>query len=108
MKIENHRTAAECFEDYLLAKKGAGIADKTLQSYAEHFHAAGKYIDWSRPIEKIGMTEINSMVSALRDRNLSPRTIATYVIAVKTFFSWAKSEGLSTLNVPLYKCEDST
>ena len=108
MKIENHRTAAECFEDYLLAKKGAGIADKTLQSYAEHFHAAGKYIDWSRPIEEIGMTEINSMVSALRDRNLSPRTIATYVIAVKTFFSWAKSEGLSTLNVPLYKCEDST
>lgn len=61
-------------------------AEKTLQSYAEHFHAAGKYIDWSRINEEICMTEINNMISALRDLNLSPRAIAAYVIACKTFF----------------------
>lgn len=107
IKIENHHTAAECFEDFLFAKKAQGLANKTLDSYRNHFHAAGKHIDWHVPIEDIGQKEINYLVSQLRDRNLKPHTIASYIITVKTFFSWARSEGLSTLNVPLYKYEDS-
>ena len=107
IKIENHRTAAGCFENFLLFKKGAGIADKTLISYSQHFHAAGKYIDWNKPIEDITMHDINGMVSTLRDRSLSPRTIATYVVFCKAFFSWASEQHLSTLNISLYKYEDS-
>lgn len=107
IKIEQHKTAIECFDDFLLNKKARGIADKTLKSYADHFHAAGIYIDWSKQIDRITMKDINLMTAALRDRKLSTHTIATYVVMVKTFFSWARDEGLSTLNVPLYKTEES-
>ena len=107
IKMNKHKSAAEYFDDFILAKKGSGIADKTIKSYQDHFHAAGNYIDWDKPIEQIDMLDINVMVSALRDKDYSPRTIATYVVAVKTFFSWAQKEGLSTLNVPLYKHEES-
>ena len=107
IKIEHSKTAIECFDDFLLNKKARGIADKTLKSYADHFHAAGIYIDWSKPIDRITMKDINMMTAALRDKNLSTHTIATYVVMVKTFFSWARDEGLATLNVPLYKTEES-
>ena len=107
IKIENHRTAAECFEDFILAKKGRGVADKTIDSYRNHFHAAGKFIDWSAPIGDIKQKDINLLIASLRDKGLKPHTIATYIITIKTFFSWARDEGLSTLNVPLYKYEES-
>lgn len=107
IKMNKHKSAVEYFDDFILTKKGLGISDKTIKSYEDHFHAAGKYIDWQKPIEEIDMFDINGMISALRDRDYSPRTIATYVVAVKTFFSWAQKEGLSTLNVPLYKHEES-
>ena len=78
IKIEHSKTAIECFEDFLLNKKARGIADKTLKSYADHFHAAGIYIDWSKPIPEIdkqlyakyGLTDdevafIESMIKAM-------------------------------------------
>ena len=107
IKIETHRTAAECFEDFILAKKGRGIADKTIDSYQNHFHAAGKIIDWNIPIGDICQKDINILIVSLRDKGLKPCSIATYIVSIKTFFSWARSEGLSTLNVPLYKHEES-
>ena len=107
LKIENHKTASEYFNDFILAKKGLGIADKTLKSYTECFHAAGKYVDWNVPIAEITLKDINILISQLRDKGLASRTIATYIVAIKVFFSWAYSEGLSTLKIPLYKYEDS-
>ncbi len=107
IKIENHTTAAEYFEEFILAKKGLGIAEKTIDSYKNHFFAAGKYIDWNTPIEQISQRDINILISHLRDRGLRSQTIATYIVTIKTFFSWARSEGLSTLNVRLYKVEES-
>ena len=68
IKIEHSKTAIECFDDFLLNKKARGIADKTLKSYADHFHAAGIYIDWSKPIDRITMKDINLMTTALRDK----------------------------------------
>ena len=107
IRIEKHSTAAECFDDFILAKKGRGIADKTIDSYQNHFHAAGKFIDWDMPIGDIRQKDINLLIAQLRDKGLKPCTIATYIITIKTFFSWARGEGLSTLNVPLYKYEES-
>ncbi len=107
LTINAPSSAADYFDDYLLSKKASGLAKKTIRSYSDHLHAAGKYIDWNKPIEDISIADINKMISEMRDKDLSSYTISTYVIAVKTFFSWAKEHNLSTLNVPLYKQEES-
>ena len=107
IKIENHTTAAEYFEDFILSKKAHGLAEKTLYSYQSHFHAAGLIIDWNKPIGDIRQRDIDQLVCHLRDKGLKSHTIATYIVTIKTFFSWARKEGLSTLNVPLYKVEES-
>ena len=108
IKIKIQRTAKECFEDFLLAKKGSGAADKTLKTYHDHFVAAGKHMDWNKNMDSISMKDINQMVASLRDHHLSPRTIASYMTTIKVFFSWAREEHMTTLNIPLYKCEDGT
>ena len=107
IKIETPSTAAECFKDFILSKKAQGLAEKTLDSYKNHFHAAGLFIDWNVPIGDIQKKDIDKVISQLRDKGLKSHTIASYIITIKTFFSWARKEGLSTLNIPLYKCEDS-
>lgn len=107
IKIENHTSAAECFEDFMLSKKAQGLSEKTLDSYKNHFHAAGLFIDWSNSIRDIRQKDIDQLICQLRDKGLKSHTIATYIVTIKTFFSWARKEGLSTLNVPLYKVEDS-
>ena len=107
IKIENHTSAAECFEDFMISKKAQGLSEKTLDSYKNHFHAAGLFIDWNNSIRDIRQKDIDQLICQLRDKGLKSHTIATYIVTIKTFFSWARKEGLSTLNVPLYKVEDS-
>ena len=107
IKIENHSSAAEYFEDFMLAKRAQGLSEKTLDSYKNHFHAAGLFIDWNNAINDIRQKDIDQLICHLRDKGLKSHTIATYIVTIKTFFSWAQNEGLSTLNVPLYKVEES-
>ncbi len=107
IRIENHSSASDCFDDFILAKKALGLAEKTLDSYKNHFHATGKFINWNVPIDSIKKKDIDVLISHLRDKGLKSHTIASYLVTIKTFFSWAREQGLSILHVPLYKYEDS-
>ena len=82
IKIENHTTAAEYFEDFILSKKAHGLSEKTLYSYQSHFHAAGLIIDWNKPIGDIRQRDIDQLVCHLRDKGLKSHTIATYIAAI--------------------------
>ena len=43
----------------------------------------------------------------MREAGLSPNSINSYMRVLKSFFSWCNEQGLTRLNVPLYKAEET-
>lgn len=48
-----YQTALECFERFLLFKRSLGLKEKTIESYAAHFHAVSKYVDMGVDIRSL-------------------------------------------------------
>ena len=42
IKMKNSVTVAETFHDFLVGKKAAGVSEKTLLTYGQHFSAVSK------------------------------------------------------------------
>ena len=47
------------------------------------------------------------IIRKLREAGLSPNSINSYMRVLKSFFSWCNEQGLTRLNVPLYKAEET-
>ena len=92
---------------FILAKRAKGLADKTLATYQQHFHAIGKHLDLRQSVEKLKTNDLEQMIVSLRDAGLSANTIRSYTRTLKSFFSWCNEEGITDLNIPLYKAEET-
>ena len=44
IKMKNRVTVAETFHDFLVGKKAAGVSEKTLLTYGQHFSAVSKHL----------------------------------------------------------------
>ena len=44
---------------------------------------------------------------SMRDASLSPNSINSYTRTLKSFFSWCNEQGITRLNIPLYKVEET-
>lgn len=107
MKMKNSITVADTFHDFLMAKKAGGLSEKTIATYGQHFSAIGKHLDTDSPIDALNKSDLEHMIAHMRDANLAPNSIKSYTRTLKSFFSWCNEEGITRVNIPLYKAEET-
>ena len=103
-----HRmTVAEAFQEFLLDKMADGISRDTIRAYRFMFDAAAHYWDVDMPLEEVDDRTVRRAVGEMAGTDLSRNTIRSYTATLKTFFSWCRREGLSDVDVRLFKGEES-
>lgn len=107
IKMKNSVTVADTFHDFLMAKKAGGLSEKTIATYGQHFSAIGKHLPTHTPIDKLKKTDLEAMIASMRDAGLAANSIKSYTRTLKSFFSWCNAEGITRLNLPLYKAEET-
>ena len=96
MKItmRTSKTMKEYFDDFIIAKKVQGLANKTISSYQSQFRAISNHLDVTVPIENITKADLEKMVASMRNTNLAANSISTYVRILRVFLSWCNEENI--------------
>lgn len=100
-------TIEETFSDFIISKKTKGLAEKTLQSYQAQFQAVAWHLDVKMDIAMLQNADLDAMIISMRTAHLSPNSINSYTRTLKSFFSWCNEQGITRLNIPLYKAEEA-
>ena len=100
-------TTEETFADFLTSCKAKGLADKTLQSYEQQFRAVARHLDVKTDIAMLQKADLDAMIVSMREAGLSSNSINSYTRTLKSFFSWCNEQGITRLNIPLYKAEET-
>ena len=107
IKLVVSATIEETFSDFIISKKTKGLAEKTLQSYQSQFQAVARHMDVKMDIAMLQNADLDAMIISMRDASLSPNSINSYTRTLKSFFSWCNEQGITRLNIPLYKAEET-
>lgn len=107
IKLVVSATIEETFKDFIISRKTKGLADKTLQSYQSQFQAVARHMDVKMDIAMLQKADLDAMIISMRDASLSPNSINSYTRTLKSFFSWCNEQGITRLNIPLYKAEET-
>ena len=107
IKLVVSATIEETFSDFIISKKTKGLAEKTLQSYQSQFQAVARHMDVKMVIAMLQKADLDAMIISMRDASLSPNSINSYTRTLKSFFSWCNEQGITRLNIPLYKAEET-
>jgi len=100
-------TVEDTFGDFIMSRKAKGLSDKTLVTYKQHFAAIAKHLDTQIAIDALTKQDLECMIAAMRDAELAANSIKSYTRTLKSFFSWCNAEGITQLNIPLYKAEET-
>lgn len=100
-------SVADTFADFLLSRKAKGLSEKTLTTYKQHLAAIGKHLDITTPLDALTKQDLESMIASMRDAGLASNSIKSYTRTLKSFFSWCNEQGITRLNIPLYKAEET-
>ena len=107
IKLVVSATIEETFSDFIISKKTKVLAEKTLQSYQSQFQAVARHMDVKMDIAMLQKADLDAMIISMRDASLSPNSINSYTRTLKSFFSWCNEQGITRLNIPLYKAEET-
>ena len=107
IKLVVSATIEETFSDFIISKKTKGLAEKTLQSYQSQFQAVARHMDVKMDIAMLQKADLDAMIISMREASLSPNSINSYTRTLKSFFSWCNEQGITRLNIPLYKAEET-
>ena len=78
-----------------------------MQSYQSQFQAVARHMDVKMDIAMLQKADLDAMIISMRDASLSPNSINSYTRTLKSFFSWCNEQGITRLNIPLYKAEET-
>ena len=67
----------------------------------------GRHLDTGMDIVTLQKADLDDMIVSMRDAGLSPNSINSYTRVLKSFFSWCNEQGMTRLNIPLYKAEET-
>lgn len=84
-----------------------GLRERTLESYSSQWKAVARHLDTGTDIAALQKADLDAMIVSMRDAGLSPNSINSYTRVLKSFFSWCNEQGLTRLNIPLYKAEET-
>ena len=107
IKLVVSATIEETFSDFIISRKTKGLAEKTLQSYQSQFQAVARHMDVKMDIAMLQKADLDAMIISMRDAHLSPNSINSYTRTLKSFFSWCNEQGITRVNIPLYKAEET-
>ena len=107
IKMKNSVTVAETFHDFLVGKKAAGVSEKTLLTYEQHFSAVSKHLSPDTPMDALNKAKLEDMIASMRDAGLAANSIKSYTWTLKSFLSWCNEAGITRLNIQLYKAEET-
>ena len=107
IKLQMRATIEETFKDFIVSKRSKGLAEKTLESYQFHFHSIEKHLDVTQDVATLQKEDLEMMIAEMRGAGLAANSILSYTRTLKSFFSWCNAEGITTLNIPLYKGEET-
>lgn len=97
----------DLFFEFIEAKIADGLSSATIDSYKNNFHSVSKFLDVGMSIRHVTDRTIRSAVASMAGTDLSRNTIRSYTATLKTFFSWLRSEGLTDVDVKLFKGEET-
>ena len=100
IKLVVSASIEETFSDFIISKK-------TLQGYQSQFQAVARHMDVKMDIAMLQKADLDAMIISMRDASLSPNSINSYTRTLKSFFSWCNEQGITRLNIPLYKAEET-
>lgn len=107
IKLIVSSTIEETFQDFILSRKTKGLAEKTLQSYQSQFRAIARHLDATKEMSALKKSDLDAMILSMRDAELSSNSINSYTRTLKSFLSWCNEQGITRLNIPLYKAEET-
>lgn len=107
IKLIVSSTIEETFQDFILSRKTKGLAEKTLQSYQSQFRAIARHMDVTMEMSALKRSDLDAAILSMRDAGLSSNSINSYTRTLKSFLSWCNEQGITRLNIPLYKAEET-
>jgi integrase/recombinase XerD len=108
MKMKNvSPTIEETMDSFINSRKAKGLTDKTIRTYHYHFQAIRKFLDLSKEIDTLTKRDLEKMIAEMRSAGLASNSINSYTRTLKSFFSWCNEEGITELNISLYKAEET-
>ena len=102
IKMKHSVTVTDTLAGFLAGKKAAGVSEKTLATYGQHFSAISKHLSPSIPIDGLNKADLEAMIASMRDAGLAANSIKSYTRTLKSFLSWCNEAGITRLNIPLY------
>lgn len=87
VNLNSPLTMEEAFESFLFSKSAQGLTDKTLKSYKSHFKCISKYLDTTIKLNSLKKETIYKMIAEMRQTDLSPNTIASYIPETETEYT---------------------
>jgi integrase/recombinase XerD len=107
IKLQQGNTVANIFAEFISAKRAKGLVNKTIHSYVNHFQAVSRHLNVEQDIVNLCKSDLDKMVASMRDAGLSPNSINSYTKMLKSFLSWCNREGITSLNIPIYRGEET-
>ena len=97
----------DAFKAFIYAKSASGLSPATIRTYQTHFKAISRFKWPNVPFVQVASYDLSALISRMVAAGLSRNSVRSYTATLKTFFSWARSEGLTDLDVPLYRGEET-
>ena len=107
IKLQQGNTVANVFAEFISAKRAKGLVNKTIHSYVNHFQAVSRHLNVEQDIVNLCKSDLDKMIASMRDAGLSPNSINSYTKMLKSFLSWCNQEGITSLNIPIYRGEET-
>ena len=103
MKLNANITLCDAFDKFIVSKRAKGITDKTVETYRSQFSRILYFIGGDSNMSDLTRADFENMVDNMRNTDLSPNSIKSYVITTRAFLHYCNSEGITDIMIPAYK-----